>query len=374
MNQDLSDLAVEVLRKRFAKHQFVIDGSEILEESNKMIRLHKIDNLLYTLKLFGQYMSSLSVYYYYFDMKYANIVNRLINECSSKSLVSLNLYVCNEDCLNGMTLPFEEVQELTFAVKSSVMNDDIRPFNVLFPKLRRLSLQNFVAPNGSHADCELPHLEHLYLFWRREFPVFGSSFEKVILRNSHLRSLQTYYVPGEFLSWVGENLPHLEILELYTLNLHQFAMVDLETPKIVFPTVKKLIARDAELGSLRFPQLQELEISCDKKTFHDCIEFLQSHSFIRRFYLLERTDIGDDIFEEMKPSLENLKQLCIYEAPLFKTEFIVDYIKNHPNVNEVSFNFCREPQKIILQNDLSDEWEFSLYDDCFLLTRKNKIL
>lgn len=374
MNQDFADLAVEVFRRRFAKKQFVIDGSEILEQTTEMIRLHKIDNLIRTLKLFGQHISSMSVYYYYFDMKYANLVNRLINECGSKTLVSLHLYVCEENTLNEMTLPFEAVEELTFAVKSSEMNSEIRPFNVLFPKLRRLSLQNFVTLNGSYADCELPHLEHLYLFWRREFPVFGSTFEMVIRQNPHLRSLETYYVPGEFLSWAGENLPNLEILEIYTLNLRQFAMVDLETPKILFPTVKKLIARDAELGTLRFPQLQDLEITCDKKTFLDCIEFLENHSFIRRFYLLARADMHDDVFDEMKPSLQNLKQLYIYEAPLFNIENIVNYVQNHPNLNEVAFNFCRDPQKKILQDKLLDEWEFSLFDDCFLLTRKNKIL
>lgn len=44
-------------------------------------------------------------------------------------------------------------------------------------------------------DHELPYLKHLSFFWRGEFPVFGSSFEKIIRKNPNNRNFEALTIP-----------------------------------------------------------------------------------------------------------------------------------------------------------------------------------
>lgn len=188
VNENFTDLAVAAFKPNFERKRIRI-GLGDLRNIHRFV--YNTDTIIKTLKFFG---SSISLMDFYciglLDHRYSGVINRLINNCSSSSLTDFAMYECDGNVWKDLTRPFEKVQKFTYFIRSGDMGNDFKPFNELFPNLQSLMLPNFMARDGSHADCTFPKLAQLTLMRRYQFPEFGSSFEKYCVKIRKFNNLR----------------------------------------------------------------------------------------------------------------------------------------------------------------------------------------
>lgn len=362
VNKNFSDLAVATFKQNFATKRIRI-GLGGLRNIHRFV--YDTDTILKTLKLFGTGISLMDLYCTgLIDHRYSRVINRLVNNCSCSSLTDFAMYECAGNVWEDLTRPFEQVRKFSYIIQSGDMGNDFKPFNELFPNLQSLMMPNFMARDGSHADCTFPNLMQLTLMRRYQFPEFGSNFEKVIRKNPQIQHFAAMNLTQSFLKFVGQHLPNIETLQITMLSGGGSEIIE-------FPNVKLLVGVLVSAENLRLPKLQVLQIRFNEMDRESCIKFIHNHPNINRFYLASGSELDNQIFAEITKNLPNVFEMTIDDANRMSPHNIVAFMENHVKIQKLNLGYCVASAKEILTEKLKDKWSFSKYKNCLSFNRKN---
>lgn len=362
VNRNFSALAVAAFKQNYATQRIRI-GLGGLTNIDKYI--YETDAVLKTLKLFGSGILSMDLHCDgLIDDRYSSVVNRLVNNCSCSSLKDLDMYECAGNVWQDMPQPFAKVLKFSYFIKSGDMGNDFRPFNELFPNLRVLVLQNFIARDGSHADCTMPHLNRLVLQRRNQYTEFGSSFERVVRKNAQIQHLDAINLTPTFLKFVSEHLPNMEKLQITLLSNG--------SEIIEFPNVKEFGGAYFAAENLHLPKLQDLRIQFNAMNRDGCIKFIRNHSKnIGQFHLVRGSELDNQAFFDIVDSLPNVIEMLIDDAHRITAQNIVEFMENHVKIQRLALTYCIASAKKMLSEKLKDKWIVSDYMNCLSFSRKN---
>lgn len=360
VNKNFSDLAVAAFKRNYATQRIRI-GLGDLRNIDRFV--YETDVILKTLKLFGSGISSMNLYCNgLLDDRYSSVVNRLVNNCSCTALTDFGMYDCAGNVWQDMTQPFKSVHTFTYAIRSGDMGNDFKPFNELFPNLQALALQNFMARDGSHADCTFPFLKRLAMQRRNQFPEFGSSFEKVVRKNLQIQDFAAINLTPSFLKFVSQHLLSVENL--------QITMLSTGTEIIEFPNVKRFIGAHFAAEKLQLPKLQDLRIQFNALNRDSCIKFIQNHPNISRFYLTSGSELDNQAFADITSNLVNVIVMFIDDASRITPQNIAKFMENNVKIQNLFLSYCVASAKNSLAERLKDKWIIIEYRNCLSFRRK----
>lgn len=328
--------------------------------------IYEPNTIIKVLERFGPGISNLDLFCKGFDERYVNGVVRLINNCSCSSLTDFSMTKCQGNIWQEMQNPFENVKTFAYSVDAPNVGNDCKRFNELFPNLFTLRLQNFMAPDGCHADNHFPNLKALILQRQlADYPEFGSSFQKVIEKNPQVQGVIGINLSQLFLQFISKWLPKLNSLQLMLLPN--------STEAIEFPNVEIFSGTYVAPDNLNFPKLKILELNIHRMYRDNCIKFLQNHKNINRFHLVKGSEFDYKLFDGIKNSLVNLLQMEIDESQLIPVKTLIDFMEQHAHLLEVSLGYCTAPAKQILRDELKEHWNIQDYSECLKFQRKHLI-
>lgn len=361
INRNFSDLAVDAFKHNYAQQRVRI-GLGALNNIHRYV--YQTDAILKTLKLFGSDIKLMDLYCYgILDKRYTRVINRLINNCSCSSLMDFAMYDCTGNVWEDITKPFNEVLKFSYIIQSGDLGNDFKPFNELFPNLMSLTLPNFMARDGSHADCSFPNLIQLTLLRRYQFPEFGSSLEKVIRKNPQIRDFSAMNLTSSFLKFAGQHLPNVENL--------QITLLAKDTDLIEFPNVKRFLGVRIDAENLQLPKLQILYIQFNEMNRESCIKFIHNHPNINVFSLFSGSDLDNHVFDELISNLPNVNEMSIDDGNRIAPQNIIGFMENHVKIQKLNLSYCVTSAKKILMEKLKDKWNISEYKNCLSFSRKN---
>lgn len=363
INKNFSDYAVVAFKKYHAENIRVRIGLGELGNIDKYV--YEPNVILKTLKLFGTGIKMMDFYCYgMIDDRYTRLINRLINNCSCSSLMDFAMYDCAGHVWEDLTQPFKKVLKFSYYIRSGDVGNDFKPFDELFPNLMSLTLPNFMARDGSHADCTFPNLIQLTLLRRYQIPEMGSSFEKVIRKNPQIQHFAAMNLTAPFLKFVGQALPKIETL--------QITLLANGTDPIVFPNVRWLIGvHVAAAENLQLPKLQVLHIQFNEMNRKSCIKFIHNHPNIIQFTLIRGSELDNQIFDELISNLRNVVELSIDDGNRIWPQNIIDFMENHVKLQKLDLGYCVEAANKLFKEKLKDKWNIENYKNCLSFRRKN---
>lgn len=362
INRNFSDYAAAAFKTYHANKTRIRIGLGELGNIDKYVYQPKV--ILKTLKLFGPGIKMMDFYCYgMIDDRYTRVINRLINNCSCSSLTDLAMYDCTGHVWEDLTQPFKKVQRFSYYVRSGDMGNDFKPFNELFPNVMFLTMPNFMARDGSHADCTLPKLIQLTLMRRYQIPEMGSSFEKVIRKNPQIKIFAAMNLTAPFLKFVGQTLPNIQALQLTLLAKG--------TDTIEFPNVEWFIGIQVAAENLKLPKLKKLQLRFNDLNRESCIKFIHNHPNIDQFTLMRGSELDNQIFADLISNLPNVTEMSINDGNRIWPQNIIDFMGNHVKLRKLDLGYCTKDANKLFREQLEDKWKIVNYKNCLSFSRKN---
>lgn len=285
----VSSVAASVFRQKYRDYETIIsDRMNYIEkefeidDNSKRIIIRTFAISLKFIKHFGYVVRQIKIQNQFFNQEKAATVNQCINQHGSDSLVHLDLNHIKDDTFEQYSIPFKNVESLSFIIDPSYFheaNPGILNLNEIFPKLRHLNL--FVTENIDlkFLQYEFPQLIDLklkvFFFVRNGTDHVAKFLEK----NQQIRSITLLYHQDDYVRVISEKLPNIENVT--------FQGFDAGNETLCFENVKNL-NMDTEfpklVDKLLLPQLESLEIYYSWKP-KEWITFLKNHTNLKRLHL-----------------------------------------------------------------------------------------
>lgn len=312
-NETLSPIVAESVRRNYGnyrlqfcrtlrKKQFFITDSQ----DEPTIQVENFELISTILTHFGRTFHDIQIINPNLNAEDTKLLYKMVNEHCSESLVRLNLGSVEVAAFEKLTKPFENVKQLIFSLRGNQAQNEIRPFNELFPKLHELSLTLYSDLDYSFLDCELPSLEYI-----PDFGITDLSFrrreqiEGFLRKNPQIRGIHTNFkFPADFAKFLSENLPNVVSLTLDTFDIGNDA--------VRFGKLKHLVLEEKNVKSiekLSLPQIQAFEMFYSSNV-HGAFEFFRRHVLLSKLVLnwQESDEHGQlDDFAELLPNLTDLQ-------------------------------------------------------------------
>lgn len=377
MNHKFSILANDVVRRKFST--IVVNepyleshslGKEVLKFigirvgllSNDTMRPSRLsvpqseitlfDNqmILKTMKYLGSGLRKVTIYYN--KVTYGNeieVIGKYINEYCHDTLEELQLSGSDETSLNYMKNPFKRIERVSLLFGLPEYDEDTLPMNELFPALRNLTLVLGYDEND-YIACNFPHLEHVYLHLTYAF-YRTSSITDMITANPQIRTINVRGSSTEFLQFLSESLPNLQVLTLGSSQKNNHA--------IHFASVEKFVVNNLKGSPINvtFSQLNELEIICDADNIEDWNEFIRRHPNVTVFRM-RYLEITDEQFERLAMRLSNVQQMSVDHAKgnFIGAQAIIRFIESHKQLRKFDLHFRTEAATELFKTNFSNEW------------------
>lgn len=232
-----------------------------LNEYDTLIQVINFDRISNFLECFGRFISYLSIRFDCRDRRYSESemhdIFRLVNLHCSESLFRLTIetMVANENTFQTFTKPFRNVRKLSVDGRCcGYLN-----FNEIFPSVSDLTLLAKVIYNDrlEFLDQVIPNLQNLSIT-HHQAPM-KPAIKNFIKLNCHIRSLEFIHFSPAHLSFIAEELPHLEKLLIYTDGSKPTA-----EQVVNFEHLRSFTIYTFELFSpnMIFKDLEELHVMC----------------------------------------------------------------------------------------------------------------
>lgn len=373
VNDMLTSVAVDVFARKYKNfeldilHAASIDSYVGCLPSNEYPRLGRIEiyafeTLNSLLSTFGSEIHRLIIHYESMDSVIASMVNQLISQHGSTSLTHLNLGEIKENTFQQFTVPFENLEHLSFVVKQSHIKSGQLPLNELFPKLSNLKLFLYQDTDYSFINCEFSNLKNLTLaipFQPRNGPDYIPEF---LRKNQQILSIDVNHISSDFVHVVHKELPNLERLKLYDFNIGE--------NKIHFEHVKHFVLEDyfpRSIKDLSFACLESAEINYSWRP-NEWIAFFKNHRNLSRLYVKKVHEDNSVDLPEFVADLDNLVELTFeYSERLsIDVDTIRRIFKTHTNLKRFGLLVANSKVKIEVLDDFwtpfENEWNIQRLD------------
>lgn len=304
------------------------------------------------------------------------------------SLIHLDLAFCGETDFERIDEPFLRVTELT--VIESQLGAKMSQLNVWFPCLNRLELVYTTLSQTDHLEVNFPNLTHLEIY-TQELDLPASTMRELFRLNPQLKTLLLLYdYDVEFLQFMNQCLPQLEVLELWTPKNRFLTFGD---EKVHFKKVKKFtLNASSHRGDFvvnvpfQFTCLDELSLDGFNQFKDHLLPFIRSCTDISKLNLVPFIEDWDDLtFDDLTNVIAMMPNLVELEfcADTFAKNDVVELLSNSKNLQQVYLLFIELPSTqfydaiekdwVVNQNVVETSCP-NVYMDyyCFALKRKNQ--
>lgn len=337
----------------------------------KSVEIYNLDLILNTLKMYGSSIQQIVIRSDFSDNNGSMIIGRCINEYSSESLVHLRLGEIKEDTFARFTLPFKNLEHLTFTVANSTQfKNGSLPMNQLFPKLRRLTTVWRSNVDYSFIDCHFPQLEWLYFEGSMSAWQQREQIESILKKNHQIRSISVRFFPKDFIKILNKALPNIESLSI--------DRIDVGTDAVHMANVNKFVIFDANSDSIRnlsFPKLESLELKYSPEHLDAWMEFFRKHQNLTKLYVFHPLSWQTVQLTELTKDLTNLHEVRLGCTNYISFEAISRFIDDHKRLMTFRFSKYRfnDEDWFQLRHRFENEWNFELIDDEWVLNRMSSM-
>lgn len=355
--------AFEMIQRKYSELDILLHyGADLSFDQNKRVEIYDFQLSLTTLKHFGECFQKMCIDYQHFRCSEMPIVTKFLNKYTSKTVTELTMFYPNENVLNHLTVPFEEIQDLTCNIRDLNNIKGSTPWNYLFPKLQRLNIELFSIKNLSFIGFEFPHLEHVTLSIARSTWGKIDMIERLFAKNPQIKSIKlSGFFPTGFLKVIEPLLPDLEILKIRAS--------DIGYKSVHFENVRYFkLDTDYEgyVENIWLPNLESLNMYYSTTGHSAWIDFFKrhnnfSHLILNDFYHQMSRTIGLNAFTA---DLKNLVDVTVRSYEHFGNEFIIQFIESHKELRKFCASISRgsftKPMEEALRERFQNEWTITV--------------
>lgn len=327
-------LARDVFRRKLSSKtvsivaEFTKGPRQPIRESSSLIAFENYENTELLFRNFGTEIKRIELKFRYVEPKQRSQIHQLIEKYCSRSLLSLTLNIVDKNTLEHFTVPFERVENVTIACELTPAKNDLR-LNQIFPKLRRLNLNNINLHDSDVLNITFPHLQHVWLTISILSDIY-SPIVDLFTRNPQIRDLTLIYCNSfDYIKLASEHLPNLESLQL---NL-EILGDDYTGPKIYFNNVKtvKMIWGEFDFtDAIGFDQLESLDLRCN-----NCVRFVTQFTNLTKLQLVQE-EIEENDFLRLCGELPNLNELTITSLSNIDEQTILQLVNGCKNLRKLN--------------------------------------
>lgn len=241
LNKKLAEVVESVFKRRFASNWLVFKSS-YYTGSNKLNDRDEISNFSRIIefpKKYGQSITKLEIMdHRFWPEEDAIQLYREVNLHCSETLKKLHILNDDLDIFAGISLPFQNIDEVSLRGWFRRVDNSDLAFGQIFPALKKLELDMNIHMVPIYYQV-LENLEHLICQCDEDYKI--SYLKIMIRRNTHIKKLTLKYVRPEFLKFVSETLPDIEYLDIGEFLEHNSLGVN--NFQFHFERLKSLIVR-----------------------------------------------------------------------------------------------------------------------------------
>lgn len=369
---EISSIIFKIIQRNYSElsiisFHFEIDSTFI---NNGRVAIFDLKLILATLKQFGECFQKITIDYQRFLTSELVIITEFLNKYTSKTLKQLEMIRPNENELDHLTVPFEEVQEFTCNIRELNNINGSTSWNYLFPKLQRLTIELNSVEDLSFIGYAFPHLEYVSLSIAETTWTKLNKIEQFFANNPQIKSIELKDFPIGFVKVIEPLLLNLEILRI--------SASDIGNNTVHFEHVRQLEISTYEEGyvkGLSLPSLESLTMYYSTKSHSTWIEFFKRHRNLRQLILndylheMSRT-IG---LNALTTDLKNLVDVTIRNY-YYGSESIIQFIESHKELRKfcTSISTLTKPMEETFRQRFQNEWTITVNRQlCF--ERKNLI-
>lgn len=297
----LTPLAVQIFRRRKYRDVLILRGNpkhksygpKFSDNDTKCLILTDFEMIVSTLTRFGSGIKRLEVKNDNMVVSKSAIINRAVNDNARDALTYFKMNSIKGDTFEQFTAPFKRIEEVHFEVNTNRVQTGPLPLNGHYPNLRRLSLKLYTKADYDFLDCTFIHLEHLFVSVADKAWEQRNQIEKLLVKNSHIRSIALRFFPADYVKSVAKLLP----------NLEKLFEIDVGNETVHFENVKDFTIHSSlprSIENLTFSHLESLLISYSSSVFNSWLQFFRNHPNIRK---LEISEFFDDSSMMKEPCL-----------------------------------------------------------------------
>lgn len=355
--------------ERVNDHWFIGIGASTVIGNE--IKLGNSKLILDTFKHFGHLIKKFGFRSFYGETFRMEMIGKLINKYSTKSLIDIYLNDKVEELLMQIKKPLITVASVTMRNCFFSDHPQILDANKLFPALRVLNLVHSDNRHFAYFDCHMPHLEHLTF---RKNDNYGSGFVDVIKKNPQIQSIDLHSPYSEFINAVSKYLPQLEALTLR--DFHPLS-TSIQFENVTTFTIGYERNTQTSPTNLNFPRLQTVHMEYSSHVHEEYINFLNEHNNLSRLHVeMNEFEMQDRQFQQLTANLRNLVEVTLQqkdEKETLSSAIITEFLRSHENVNRFNLiNFSKRCQEE-LQGQLSSEWSVKIVDSGLHIKRENRL-
>lgn len=356
----LASVARHIYQQRYGNYDLSIVYDGIGDDDDAKISIktnfQRIDIYNYQMSLnVLQYFNihKLKIYPNLSGIDRSKVINQFTNKYASKHLTHFD-FVIVDDTLQHFTLPFEHVEDLQCTINAKRTAVNHLPFNQLFPKLRRLTLNLETAASYHLVDCELVYLESVdirisFTSWKHEDRILG-----FLTKNSKIKSITLYNFSPKYVNIINVVLANLENVTLNTVNVGGH--------KIRFKNVKNVVLhgnyRDYTT-KLSFPQLKSIQIFYSPDLLDGWDRFFKKHRKLRKLYVIEDFKAACNDLVRLTVRLYNLIEISLRCNSIANVDEIDRFIQNHSKIMTIRFmvSYYMDSELRVLRERFQNEWK-----------------
>lgn len=338
---------------------------DTLPESGKCgkIEIFNFQVALETLRLFGGLMTKLQLNFSNADSNEAKTISKYVNEYCAKSVIEIKLDIKHGNTLKYWTIPFENVERLSFGVKPLSNRPNMPQLNEIFPKLQTISLY-LGTKMRSYFRCHFRYLEELIIN-EKGSNANDSYIENLLKENPQIRNVSVYKGRPTLLRKLNVELPLLDSL---TIKSFKDFSDDVHFKRLTKLQLKESLEVPTHLHA---PYLRELEMAFSSEHLNGWRQFLKTHNNLTRFHL-NYYFIYHDEFTQLTDYLPNLQEMTVsryqnaysgmnWTFPAVDT--IVKFLDSHKQLQKFDIDLCTDTDKQILQQKLQQRWYIIEHSD-----------
>lgn len=339
--------------------------NKIIEcETMKAIEVYDLQSAADLLKFFGQTFRKLRIQNHDIFINHPAIMMKYFRHFGSKVLTNLNLDRIQEDTFRRFVRPFENVEDLSFSVNVSTVKERV-PLNLLFPALKRLTLELRSDADYSFIAVEFKQLEHVFISALNRPKEQMSHIEAFLSKNSHLRSIHLVAFFPDLVKSVANLLPKVVNLTLEAAPVKGDEIVQYDSVK----HFKLYEQYPTSLKKLSFPQMQTLEMQFSDDMLNDWTAFLQKHKNISR---LDVTQVdGQMQLLKLTAQMDNLTDISVECSTFIAMEEIAEFVDEHKKLMKLKiakFIGFNDTDVSFLREKFGNNWHIHLSDDDSITT------
>lgn len=369
------DDARELFKSNFSHFGFIFDGPLTDDDgyviktlTNTSIPYYFIDHLSTIqsfLDNFGSVVQWIMIDFRLMSPEEGRQIVDYVNDKCAQTLRFLYLRGCKGEVLDGISIAFENVEEVSFSSNSThtlTLPSD-RKLNRIFPNIRSLFIEKTVVSDWTFIDGHLPGLKNLFVTLpqlKDENEIDESQITNFFKSNNQVEYLTITNTSLKLLSEANKILPKLTNLTLIHLS-NDYS--NYQGAPINFATVKhlKLTPSHAEdiPDNTMFDHLEGLTLNLTQNHFNDkWLQFVANQVNANLTVLfLDAADLIKEQFLAIAEQMPNLETVHISCDSRFVANDIVDFIKKSKSLNEIELTIqMADTETDRLRSILSGRW------------------